>query len=71
MRNQKDKQDNGQEKKMASNDLYVLYKTLHYILSNTIPTKPGVNSGAPKGLAVPVCGTRHVIIVTNLVINYE
>jgi hypothetical protein len=29
MRNQKDKQDNGQEKKMASNDLYVLYKTLH------------------------------------------
>ena len=50
-----------------------IYKTLHRKLNieQQIPTKPGVNSDAPEGLAVPAPHVAPVVLLLLQIIDEE
>ena len=51
--------DNAMAKRKRTKEQAMIYKTIHRKLKSE-QHKPGVNSGAPEGLAVPA---KHVTIV--------
>jgi hypothetical protein len=58
-----DRQYNGQKKKDQKDRHYIKHYTENKESSNTNPTKTGVNSGGPEGLAGPAPYVTPVLLL--------